>query len=161
MSRSIGLIVFAALVAGGLYFVRTALPGGPAAETLEGERVAPLSDASSVTVLIFVRSDCPVSNRYAPEIQRIYGEYSARGVRFYLVYPDADESLAGIRRHQREYGIALEPLRDPNHQLVSAAGAKVTPEVGVFVGDRLVYAGRIDDWYVDFGKARAQPTHRD
>jgi hypothetical protein len=38
----------------------------------------------------------------------------------------------------------------------------VTPEAAVYTPDhRLVYRGRIDDWYVDFGKPRAAPTTHD
>jgi len=44
-------------------------------------------------------------------------------------------------------------------------GVQVTPEVVVFVpgrtGQKMVYRGRIDDWYVDFGKARPAPTTHD
>jgi hypothetical protein len=42
---------------------------------------------------------------------------------------------------------------------VHAAQVKVTPEAAVFSADgRLVYHGRIDDWYADFGRARPTPT---
>ena len=35
----------------------------------------------------------------------------------------------------------------------------ITPEVAVFSGNReLIYHGRIDNWYEDFGRARPQPT---
>ena len=45
-------------------------------------------NALAITVLIFVSTDCPVSNRYAPEITRLLEEFSPRGVRFQLVYPN-------------------------------------------------------------------------
>jgi len=48
---------------------------------------------------------------------------------------------------------------------VRAAQATVTPEAAVFVGDRagprMVYRGRIDDRYVDFGRMRPEPRKRD
>ena len=38
----------------------------------------------------------------------------------------------------------------------------MTPEAVVFDrDDQLVYRGRIDDRYVDFGQARPEPTQRD
>ena len=62
----------------------------------------------------------------------------------------------------KEYGYPLGVLRDPQHRLVTKTQVKVTPEVTVFVpGRRMVYRGRIDDRYVDFGKARAKPTQHD
>jgi hypothetical protein len=52
-------------------------------------------------------------------------------------------------------------VRDPDHALVKYAGAKVTPEAAVYAGGRIVYRGRIDDRYVDFGVERPQATRRD
>jgi hypothetical protein len=46
--------------------------------------------------------------------------------------------------------------------LVRTAKVRVTPEAAVFLPDgTLIYHGRIDDQYVDFGKDRPEPTQRD
>ena len=37
----------------------------------------------------------------------------------------------------------------------------VTPEVAVMNGTRVLYRGRIDDRYVEFGKDRLTPTRHD
>ena len=113
-------------------------------------------------VCLFTRTDCPVSNSYAPEVRRIFEKFSPRGVGFYLVYPDADESAAVIEKHLKEYSYPFPALRDPKHELVKLAGAKITPEAAVFdASGKLLYRGRIDDRYVDFGKARVAPTVKD
>jgi hypothetical protein len=39
-------------------------------------------------VLVFVRTDCPISNRYAPELRRLQDRFAPRGMAFWLVYPD-------------------------------------------------------------------------
>ena len=49
--------------------------------------------AGKPLVLIFVRTDCPVSNRYAPTIQALSHKYSGAAVMM-LVYPDKSESAA-------------------------------------------------------------------
>jgi len=61
----------------------------------------------------------------------------------------------------REYGYNLPALRDLEHALVKKSLVKVTPEAAVFNAKRdLVYRGRIDNLYQDFGKARrAATTH--
>ena len=42
------------------------------------------------------------------------------------------------------------------------AKARVTPEAAIFLPNRkLAYHGRIDDRYIDFGKARNAPTTHD
>jgi hypothetical protein len=116
---------------------------------------------SKPTVLIFVRTDCPISNRYAPELRRLYGEFSSHAA-FWLVYADRTESADVIHKHMAAYGYAFGALRDPEHALVRQAKARVTPEAAVFSArGQLLYHGRIDNRYVDFGKAMAQPTRRD
>ena len=117
---------------------------------------------SKYLVCLFTRTDCPVSNSYAPEVRRIYEKFSPRGVSFYLVYPDPDESAAVITEHLKEYSYPFGALRDPKHELVKLSGAKITPEAAVFdASGKLLYRGRIDDRYVDFGKLRAAPTVKD
>jgi hypothetical protein len=103
-----------------------------------------------------------VSNSYAPEVRRIYEKFVPRGVSFYLVYPDPDESPQMIQKHLKEYSYPFGGLRDPKHELVKLAEAKITPEAAVFdASGKLLYRGRIDDRYVDFGKMRAAPTVKD
>jgi hypothetical protein len=129
---------------------------------LDGGAVDPFASDAKAIVLVFVSTDCPISNRYAPEIRRLFERFAPRGVDFRLVYPTAEETPAMIRDHVREYALPLSVLRDPRHALVARARVTVTPESAVFArGGALVYHGRIDDRQVDFGEARPAPTHRD
>ncbi len=131
---------------------------------LDGTLVAPLAPDPAVraTVALFVRTDCPISNRYAPEVRRIHEAYSKRGVAFWLIYPDPAEEAAAIRAHLDAYSYPMPALKDPEHRFVDRAGASITPEAALFDADgKLVYLGRIDDRYVDFGKARPEPTRHD
>jgi hypothetical protein len=126
---------------------------------LTGKSVDPLSaSGGKVTVLIFVRTDCPVSNRYAPTIQRMIVKYAGKAV-FWLVYPDKAETADAIRKHDTAYGYKIAALRDTRHALAKEAQVKITPEAAVFdARGELVYHGRLDNWYVDFGRARSAPT---
>jgi AhpC/TSA family len=130
-----------------------------AALDLEGRQVNPLAaDAGKIVVLVFVRRDCPVSGRYAPVVQQISEKYRQRA-RFWLVYPDKSEMPEEIRKSVAEYGYRLPVLRDPDHALVKLSRVQITPEVAVFDRNRrLVYDGRIDDWYVSVTRARPAPT---
>jgi thiol-disulfide isomerase/thioredoxin len=128
---------------------------------LTGNPVDPLKLANGkVVVLVFVRTDCPVSNRYAPTIQKLSAEYGGKAT-FWLVYPSKPESAEVIRKHEREYGYKIPALRDPQHVLVRIGQVQITPEVAVFdASRRLVYHGRIDNLYEDIGRARrAATTH--
>jgi len=123
---------------------------------LAGHAVNPL-EGSAVTVLVFVRRDCPVSSRYAPVIEKISDEYSGRA-KFWLVFPDQADSAAEMRKYLSDYRYSLPALSDPQRALVRAGRVQITPEVAVFREGRLIYDGRIDNWYVSLGKARAEPT---
>jgi hypothetical protein len=112
-------------------------------------------------VAIFVRMDCPIANRYAPEIRRLDEKYRNFNVEFFLVYVDPRESNDAIRKHMQEYGHQSRGLRDPRHSLVKHTGAAISPEAVVFDRDRkIAYLGRIDDLYESVGKSRnAATTH--
>jgi len=126
---------------------------------LDGRALDPFRHSpGKIVVLLFVRTDCPISNRYAPTIQAMSAHYANRAV-FYLVYPIKSETAEQIHKHTKEYGYHLPVLRDPDYTLVKKAQVQVTPESAVFSSEgRLLYHGRIDDWYVDFGRARNAPT---
>ena len=129
---------------------------------LTGKLVDPFAFEAHVHVLLFVRTDCPITNRYAPELQRIAQEFSGRSVRFWLVYPDPAEAGAKIQDHIAQYQFPGKALRDPHHSLVKLAHAAVSPEAAVFNGGgQLIYHGRIDDRYVEFGRARQVPKTHD
>ncbi len=134
----------------------------PPPTNLRGESVDLFSSNAKARVLVFVRSDCPISNRYAPELKRIYTEYQKEGVEFWLVYADKAETPATISKHLQEYDFGWPALRDPGYTLVKRSHATVTPEAAVFnASGALVYHGRIDDQYVDFGKSRLRAGKHD
>jgi len=113
-----------------------------------------------------VTPDCPISNRYAPELQRIAAATPPARVAWWLVYPDPDVDAAAIEAHRAAYGLPWPAVRDPEHELVGRARAVVTPEVAVFVASgaaerTLAYRGRIDDRISELGRARPEPTVRD
>ena len=113
-------------------------------------------------VLLFLSADCPISNRYAPEIIRIRERFSSAGVEFRLVYPNAYDSPSVIRTHLAAYGHRGLVLRDPDHALVGRAHVTVTPEA-VVLGPtgRVAYRGRIDDRFVSLVSQRPSPTRHD
>ena len=58
--------------------------------------LAPLRAAEPIRVLVFTTTDCPISNRYAPEIQRLAAKYDNK-IRFVLVYPVSSDTPELIR----------------------------------------------------------------
>lgn len=117
---------------------------------------------SKAIVFLFASVDCPISNRYAPVVQRLYQTFASQGAAFWLVYPNPAESPATIREHLKAFNYPVHALRDPRHELVKLTSVSVTPEVAVFDRARtLVYHGRIDNRYVSLGVERPSPTRHD
>ena len=74
-------------------------------------------------VLLFLATECPVSNSYSPDFARIAKAYSDRGVLVYGVHCDPDVSAADAAKHADEYGLKFPILLDPRQKLAAAVGA--------------------------------------
>jgi hypothetical protein len=142
-------------------------PTGPLSATLvedlDGKPVDPFaaSDAKAF-VFIFVSVECPISNSYAPEYNRLGAEFGAKHVAVRLVYPNPDETPDRVKKHIKDYALSLVAFRDPAHALAKACGAVMTPEAAVYMpGSGFVYCGRVDNRYADLGVARPAATMHD
>ena len=113
-------------------------------------------------VLFFITHDCPVANKFAPEIRRIANDFRGKA-QFTLVYIDPDLTTAELQRHRKDFSYAkLTAVHDRTHRLVQATGAKVTPEAIVIPPTgKVAYRGRINNFYEDFGRARRVITQHD
>ena len=155
--------LLAGVLAGLLVCATAARAGQIRLLDLENRPVDPLHSApnAAATVLLFISTECPISNRYAPEVRRLFKSFAPRGVSFWLIYPNPAESPDAIRDHLRSFAYPMQALRDPEHALAKFVHATVTPEAVVLAGGRVQYRGRIDDRYVALGVERPAPTRRD
>ncbi len=113
-------------------------------------------------VVLFLATECPVSNFYAPEFARLAQAYGEKGLLVYGVHCDPDVSAADAAKHAKEYSLTFPILLDPKQRLARALGATTTPEAVVLTTQgRMIYHGRIDDRYSLGGKRRDEPTRRD
>jgi len=113
-------------------------------------------------VLFFIATDCPVSNRYAPEMARLAREFGRRGFLFLGIHPDPDVTVESVAKHAAEYGLPFPVMLDPNQVVTRQAGARVTPEAVVVLPDgQVLYRGRIDDRYTSDGRQRPETRVRE
>jgi len=129
-----------------------------------------LGKSQDVEVLLFLATECPISNRYVPELNRIAAQYLPRGMSFRVLLPEPGLTAAKAHAWAKDFSLTLPYALDTRQLHVRRAGATMTPEVAVFATRfttiepgkaHLVYRGRIDDRYVSWGKARAAPSRRD
>jgi hypothetical protein len=113
-------------------------------------------------VLVFIGTDCPISNYYQPTLRALQQEFTGPAVGWYFVHTDPQVTTARAQQHVKDFSITAPVCLDPQHVLAHAAGATKLPQAVVLMRDgRVAYLGRIDDTYVGYGKKRSQPSQRD
>jgi peroxiredoxin len=106
-------------------------------------------------VLLFLATECPVSNFYAPEYVALAQRFAKENVAVYGVHCDRDLTAVQAKKHADEYKLVFPILLDPKQVLASATKVRVTPEAVVLSADGVVqYRGRIDDRYAENGRRR-------
>jgi peroxiredoxin len=125
-----------------------------------GGRGATLDDwkDQKAALVFFLGAECPVSNGYAPSMQRLADKYAPRGVVSWGVHCDSTLTAEAAAQHAKEYDLRFRILLDPAQALAGPAGVRVTPEaVVVSPAGKVLYRGRIDDRYSSDGKRRDVP----
>jgi peroxiredoxin len=113
-------------------------------------------------ILFFISTECPISNRYAPTINRMVQEYAAKNVAFYLVQSDPDLTAQAAEEHAKEFALSMPVLMDPTQVLASKMDVSVTPTaVIVNSAGEIKYRGRVDDRNIDLGTYRDNPKRED
>lgn len=132
------------------------------AVTISGEPVRPLDVKGKASVLVFLGVECPISNRYAPELRRLQQKFATSKIDWWMVYPGTNYSRDQIGQHRESFNLPGQALLDRPLALATAVKIRVTPEVAVFLPDgQLAYRGRIDDRFPKIGVERREPTQHD
>ena len=119
-------------------------------------------NSKRAVVIFFTTTECPLSNGYIPEMNRLQKEYAARNVAFYAVEVDTTIADRDVRKHAKDFAIAYPVLIDKRQSLVRLTGATATPEVAVLSNKGAVlYLGRIDNRVEDFDQHRNVVTEHD
>ncbi|MDW8052739.1 MAG: redoxin domain-containing protein [Armatimonadota bacterium] len=115
-------------------------------QTLDGSLVR-LSELRWAKAVVFVTlsSRCPAVPRYAPRLNALYETFHKRGVAFYALYPEVDETVEGVRAHAQRLGLKFPVVRHGAIALARALGATHVPQAFVVSpkGD-ILYVGAID-----------------
>ncbi|HEX8493832.1 MAG TPA: thioredoxin family protein [Pyrinomonadaceae bacterium] len=98
------------------------------------------------TVLIFVSTQCPVSNAYNERMEKLAQDYKARGVSVVGINANSTESADDIKAHAAQNNLTFMILKDKGNKVADQLGATNTPEVFFLdANNKLVYRGRIDN----------------
>ncbi len=116
-------------------------------EDYEGNKHS-LSDYkdSVATVIIFIATECPVSNEYNTRMENLYKEYGEKGIAFIGINSNKAEDVERIRNHAKKNRLTFTILKDLQNVVADLFEASFTPEAYVLNGDHeVMYHGRIDN----------------
>jgi peroxiredoxin len=101
-------------------------------------------DAKAI-VIMFISTQCPVSNAYNERMVKLYDDYASKGVVFLGINANKAEDSEDCKEHAEENDFEFPVLKDPNNMVADKIDAQVTPEIYVVNAKReLLYHGRID-----------------
>lgn len=99
-----------------------------------------------LTVVMFVATQCPVSNAYNDRMKAVYNEYAPKGVKFVVINSNSSEPAAEVRLHAATHSFPFAVYKDVDNVVADRFGAQVTPETFVIgKSGEILYHGSIDD----------------
>lgn len=98
------------------------------------------------TVLIFVATNCPVSNAYNERMEKLAQDYKTKGISVVGINSNHTESAADVKEHAAKNNLTFAMLKDNGNKVADTLGATRTPEA-YFLDSKntLLYRGRIDN----------------
>ena len=122
-----------------------------------------LSHEKKATVVMFISTQCPVSNHYNERIVALHNDYKDQGVQFIGINSNKNESVEEIAEHNKTSKFDCVVLKDLRNEIADKFGARRTPEVylldekrrlGIVVPliiarrtmKRTIYAKRLISW---------------
>ncbi|HKB67580.1 MAG TPA: thioredoxin family protein [Pyrinomonadaceae bacterium] len=101
---------------------------------------------SKGTVLIFIATQCPVSNGYNERMEKLAQDFKARGINVIGINANSTESAADVKDHAAKNNLTFTILKDNGNKVADMLGAARTPEAYFLdAGNKLLYHGRIDN----------------
>lgn len=111
--------------------------------------------------LVFINTQCPISNQYLPILNEIQQKYGEKGLAVVGVNSQSGDTPEKIAEHIQAFKIAFPVLCDSRQSAADILGAERTCEVFLLDAQRVVrYRGRIDDRH-QYTTKRDEPTRHD
>ncbi len=101
---------------------------------------------SVATVILFIATECPVSNAYNERMENIFIEYGPKGFAFLGINSNKAEFVDRIKEHAEDNSLTFPILKDEKNVIADMFEASVTPEAYVLNSEfEILYHGRIDN----------------
>lgn len=97
-------------------------------------------------VVMFIATQCPVSNAYNARMVDLHDLYAPKGIVFLAINSNKQESIEEIAEHSAKHGFQFPVLKDWKNVIADKFDAQVTPETYLIDSTGVLrYHGRIDD----------------
>jgi mono/diheme cytochrome c family protein len=107
-------------------------------------------------VLVFLATECPISNGYVPDLNSLHQVFHRRGVELYGVLSAPGLSRERAGKHRENFKLRFPVLFDASGELRRRLKATHTPQAFVLSRDgEVIYQGLIDDRYAELGQKRS------
>ena len=102
---------------------------------------------SKAILILFIATQCPVSNAYNTRMVELYNQYHDKNIAILGINSNKQESLDECREHAENHGFKFPVLKDEKNIIADMFEASVTPEAYVLNPEsyEILYHGRIDD----------------
>ena len=112
----------------------------------DGKPVTSTDAKSKATVLIFVSTQCLISNAYNSRMAKLAETYTDKGVRFLGINANNGEKPEQIAAHAHAHDLPFPILKDTDNVIADRFQAQCTPEVWITDARGVArYHGSIDD----------------
>ncbi|OGU72822.1 MAG: hypothetical protein A2V93_06730 [Ignavibacteria bacterium RBG_16_34_14] len=102
---------------------------------------------SKAILIIFIATQCPVSNAYNLRMVELYNSYEDKNIAVLGVNSNKEESMNECKSHAESNGFKFPVLKDEKNVVADMFEASVTPEAYLLepYTYKILYRGRIDD----------------
>jgi len=118
-------------------------------------------DPSTKAIVLFVQGDgCPLVRKRVPQLKRLNEAYASKGVLFWMINPNVQDSRSEVAKEATEFGIDLPILLDPTQLVARELKITRTGEAIVIEPNswRIRYRGAIDD-QLDYESQKPEAQH--
>ena len=120
---------------------------------LDGQPRTLVSDDTRATAIVFLGTQCPISNRAIPTLNELAKSHAHDGVDFFIVVSDPTITRKDALAYRDSYKIKAPILFDASGELARTLKPTHTPEAYVIDATGTIrYHGRIDDTFAALGK---------
>lgn len=115
------------------------------------------TESNDLYVVIFLGTDCPISQKYIHTLRQMNDEYKEQ-VSFFGLFPKAFTE-SQIENFKKEYNIPFDLVSDTDNYYAHLLKATITPEAYFFnKAGEVFYDGAIDNWFFALGRNRLKPN---